>query len=57
MVVKQFRKTGAKLWDTLPENITKHKSLQEFENKIKYWTPLNYPCKLCKTYIANVGYV
>ena len=53
MVVKQFRETG----DTLPENITKEKSLQEFENKIKYWTPLNYPCKLCKTYIANVGYV
>ena len=44
---------GAKLWDILPET----ESLQEFKNKIKYWTPLNCPCKLCKTYIANVGYV
>ena len=48
---------GAKLWDILPENIKKAESLQEFKNKIKYWTPLNCPCKLCKTYIANVGYV
>ena len=48
---------GAKPWDILPENIKKPESLQEFKNKIKYWTPLNCPCKLCNTYIANVGYV
>ena len=46
----------AKLWDILPENIKKTESLQDFNNKIKYWTPLNCPCKLCKTYITNVGY-
>ena len=48
---------GTKLWDILPENIKKDESLQEFKNEIKYWTLLNCPCKLCKTYIANVGYV
>ena len=48
---------GAKVWYILLENIKKAESLQEFKNKIKYWTPLNCPCKLCKTYIANVGYV
>ena len=48
---------GTKLWDILPENIKKAESLQEFKNEIKYWTLLNCPCKLCKTYIANVGYV
>ena len=47
----------AKLWDIQPENIKKTESLQEFKNKIKYWTPLNCPCKLCKTYIVNIGYV
>ena len=45
---------GAILWDIVPENIKKNESLQEFKNKIKYWTLLNCPCKLC---IASVGYV
>ena len=45
---------GAKLWDILPENIKKAQSLQHFKKKIKFWTPFNCPCKLCKTYIANV---
>ena len=44
---------GAKLWDILSENIKKAQSLEEFKKKIKFWTPLNCPCKLCKTYIAS----
>ena len=36
---------GPKLWD-IPENIKKAESLQEFKNKIKYWTPLNFLCKV-----------
>ena len=48
---------GTKLWDILPGNIKKAESLQDFKDKIKFWAPLNFPCKLCKTYIANVGYV
>ena len=37
---------GAEFWDILPENIKKAESLQEMNSKIKYWTSLNYPCKL-----------
>ena len=48
---------GAKLLDILPQNIKKAESIQDFKKKIKFWTPLNSPCKSCKTYIANVGYV
>ena len=48
---------GAKLWDILPENVKKAESLQDFKEKIRFWTPLCCPCKLCKTYMANVGYV
>ena len=47
----------ARLWVVLPENIKKAEHLQEFKNKIKFWTPLDCPCKLCKAYIANVGYI
>ena len=45
-----------KFWDFLPENIKKAESLQDFKNKITFWTSLNCPCKLCKTFVANVGY-
>ena len=48
---------GAKLWNILPENVKKAESLQDFKEKIRFWTPLYCPCKLCKTYMANVGYV
>ena len=48
---------GAKLWDILPETIKKAETLQDFKKKTKSWTPLNCPCKLCKTYIASVDYV
>ena len=48
---------GEKLCDILPENIKKSGFLQDFKNKINFWASLNCPCKLCKTYVANVGYV
>ena len=38
---------GAKIWDILPEIIKKAESLQDFKKKIKFWIPLNCPCKLC----------
>ena len=36
---------GPKLWN-IPKNIKKAEILQEFKNKIKYWTPLNFLCKV-----------
>ena len=48
---------GAKLWNILPENIKIAESIQDFKKKIKFWTPLNCPCRLCKTYLANLGFV
>ena len=56
MVKKQFE-SRAKLWDILPENIKKTDSAHDFITKIKFWTPLNCSCKLCKTYVTNAGYV
>ena len=28
-----------------------------FKAAIKNWKPNNYPCRLCKTYIGNVGFI
>ena len=32
-------------------------NLSEFKNKIKNWVPQNCPCRLCKTYIHQVGFI
>ena len=48
---------GEKLWYMVPEDNKKVQSLQNFKNKIRLRTLLNCPCKLCKTFVANGGYV
>ena len=56
MLVKQFRIQGQKLWDILSEKVQKDESRQDLKKKKNFG--LRYiVCELCKTYIANVGYV
>ena len=47
----------AKLWDLLPREIKNSSSITDFINRIRKWTPEKCPCKLCQTYIKNVGYI
>ena len=46
---------GANLWNMVPENIKTSETLSVFKSKIKYWTPNHCSCRLCKTYIDQVG--
>ena len=48
---------GPKIWQLLPEDIKNANNLEEFKNKIKIWRPRGCPCRLCKTYIAGVGFM
>ena len=45
------------LWNLVPTDIKDALSLPTFKKKIKSWYCDSYPCRLCKTYIANVGFV
>ena len=47
----------AKLWNMVPENINSSESLNVFKSKIKHWTPNHCPCRICKTYIGQVGFI
>ena len=47
----------SKLWNLLPGEIKNSSSLTVFKNKIRNWIPEKCPCKLCQTYIKNVGYI
>ena len=54
---QSLRSFGPIVWNTmLPDYLKTCKSLGEFKNRIKSWIPKNCPCKLCKTYVAGVGY-
>lgn len=48
---------GPKLWSILPDEYKKINNLHDFKDKIKSWGPQNCPCRLCKTYIHQVGFI
>ena len=48
---------GPKLWETVPSSIRDIKSLELFKKSIKKWIPKDCPCRLCKNYVLNVGFI
>ena len=47
---------GSVIWKLVPSNILACSELKEFKNKIRNWLPSDCPCRLCETYIHNLGY-
>ena len=45
------------IWELVAQSIRKCKTLNEFKTKIKLWYPDHCPCRLCKTYIAQSGFI
>ena len=48
---------GPKIWHIIPTVIKNVATLDVFKRKIKQWKPDLCPCRLCKTYIAGIGFV
>ena len=48
---------GPKIWSIIPDKIRESASLETFSQKIKLRKPNSCPCRICKKYIANVGFV
>ena len=46
-----------RIWKQVPESIKQCATIKSFKSKIKMWLPHNCPCKLCKIYIQNVGFI
>ena len=45
------------LWELIPSEIKFPKSLNIFKEKIKSWTTDKCPCRLCKMYVGNIGFL
>ena len=41
----------------LPDDYKNIDTLNAFKIKITKWKPENCPCRLCKVYINNIGFV
>ena len=46
-----------KIWEILPNEIKDSDTLQIFKAKIKKWVPVECPCRLCKIYLPQVGFI
>ena len=41
----------------VPEDAKQSESLEVFKNKIKKWVPSRCPCRLCRVYLQNIGFI
>ena len=48
---------GLEIWDMLPGTYKEMPALNSFKVALKKWRPANCPCRICKGYITNVGFV
>ena len=55
--LETLRYRGIITWDLVPDDIKESESLEMFKHKVKQWKPQGCTCRLCKTYIYNLGYL
>ena len=46
-----------KIWDTLPKEVKNSETLNAFKAKIKNWFSHECRCRLCNTYVCQVGFI
>ena len=52
--LQSVRYIGPKIWELVPNNIKYRNFLSKFRKLIKSWRQEACPCRLCKTYIAQL---
>ena len=48
---------GSKIWKLIPHAFKQINSLSGFKNAIKEWKSSNCPCRPCKMYMSQVGFL
>ena len=48
---------GPQIWAIVPVDIKNSTSTTEFKKKIRMWKPIDCPCRICKLYIPNIGFI
>ena len=48
---------GAKIWILLPNEYKELKFLSTFKSRFSNWVTDEYPCRMCKNHVANIGFI
>ena len=48
---------GRMIWVLVPNDLKDIGNLAAIKKAIKKWSPEKSPCRLCKVYISNVGFI
>ena len=54
---ESIKNVAAKLWNKKSVNVKSSELLNVFKSQTKYWTPNHRPCRICKIYIGQVGFI
>ena len=57
MLKRYTTELGPRIWEIVPDYIKKSNSFEEFKLKIKLWNPENCPCRLCRRFLPQVGFL
>ena len=53
--IKSTRYLGLKIWESIPANVKEVDTIERFNSAIKKWKPHSCPCRLCETYLQQIG--
>ena len=48
---------GARIWNLLPSEYKELKFLSTFKSRISNWVTDECPCRMCKNYVAKIGFI
>ena len=48
---------GPKIWEQTPAEIKNKEFLNGFKREIKKWKPNECPCRICRTFVPNLGFI
>ena len=55
--IEPVRYFGPVIWDNIPIEIKSIKKINTFKTEIRKWKPTNCSCRLCKTYVKDLGFI
>ena len=55
--IESLANIAAKIWIKIPKEIKEASSLTILKSNIKKWVPQGCSCRLCKTYVGQVGFI
>ena len=54
---ESISKLGPKIWNLVSINLKEINESDKFKKAIKQWKPEHCPCRLCKVFVQNVGFL